>query len=325
MRAIRFHSLGEPDVLKFEEAPDPTPQPGQVVVRVRAAGVNFADTRFRRGTYFVRPRFPQIPGIELAGEVAALGEGVTSFKIGDRVMGLGDGAYAELALARADDLVAIPDGLDFAVAAGLPVQGLTAHHLLRLAGRLAKGERVLVHAAAGGVGTLAVQLAKRFGAAQVIATASSAEKLDLARSLGADVGIDYTTTDVVAAVKDATDGAGVDIILEMLGGQAALEQNMKCLGAFGRMIVFGAASGDTKGTIEPIALMAKNQSVIGYYITPLLKLRELWAPPLTELAAWTAAGELKVIIGARLALAEAVVAHRRMEGRETVGKIVLEP
>jgi len=235
MRAIRFHSLGEPDVLKLEETPDPTPQPGQVVVRVRAAGVNFADTRFRRGTYFVRPRFPQIPGMELAGEVSALGEGVAAFKIGDRVMGLGAGAYAELAPARVDDLVAIPDGLDFATAAALPVQGITAHHLLGLAGRLAKGERVLVHAAAGGVGTLAVQLAKRFGAAQVIATASSAEKLDLARSLGADVGIDYTTTDVVAAVKDATGGAGVDIVLEILGGQAALERNLKCLGSFGRM------------------------------------------------------------------------------------------
>jgi NADPH2:quinone reductase len=325
MRAIRFHSLGEPDVLKHEEAPDPTAQPGHVVVRVRAAGVNFADTAFRRGKYFVRPRFPQIPGMELAGEVAALGEGVSGLAVGDRVMGFGNGCYAELATARADDLFPIPAGLDFAVAAALPVQGLTAHHCLGLAGRLAKGERVLVHAAAGGVGTLAVQLAKRFGAAQVIATAGSAEKLDLARSLGADVGIDYKQTDLVAAVKDATGGNGVDVILEMLGGQEALEKNLRCLGTFGRMVVFGAASGDTKGTIEPIALMAKNQSVIGYYLTPLLKRRELCAPPLAEVAALAASGELKVIIGGRFALADAVVAHRRMEGRETIGKIVLEP
>src|SRR5262249_13978252 len=135
----------------------------------------------------------------------------------------------------------------------------------------ARGERVLVHAAAGGVGTLAVQLAKRLGAGQVIATASSPEKLELARSLGADVGIDYTKEDVVARVKEATGGAGCDLILEMLGGQDALEKNLKMLGAFGRMVVFGAASGDTHGTIEPVALMARNQSVIGYYLTPLLK------------------------------------------------------
>src|SRR5262249_24776630 len=154
----------------------------------------------------------QIPGMELAGEVAALGDGVTAFAVGDRVMGFGGGTYAELAAARVEDLYPIPVRLDFASAAGLPGQGITAPHLLALAARLAKGERVLVHAAAGGVGTLAVQLAKRFGAGQVIATASSAEKLELARSLGADVCIDYTKTDVVAAVKDATGGAGVDII-----------------------------------------------------------------------------------------------------------------
>jgi len=326
MRAIRFRSLGEPDVLTYEEdVPEPKPSPGGAVVRVRAAGVNFADTRFRRGTYFIRPRFPQIPGMELAGEVVALGDGVTGLSVGDRVMGFGMGAYAELTACRADELYPIPAGLDFAAGAALPVQGLTAHHILVLVGRLAKGERVLVHAAAGGVGTLAVQLAKRFGAAQVIATASSDEKLALARSLGADVGIDYTKADVAAAVKEATGGAGVDIVLEMLGGKDALDQNLACMGALARMIVFGAASGDIKGTIEPIALMSKNQSVIGYYMTPLLRRRDLCAPPLAELADLAARGEIKVIVGAKMPLAEAAEAHRRMEGRGTMGKIVLEP
>jgi NADPH:quinone reductase len=326
MRAIRFRSLGEPDVLSFDDdVPDPIPPPGGVVVRVRAVGVNFADTRFRRGTYFVRPRFPQIPGMELAGEVTALGEGTTGVRIGDRVMGFGAGSYAELCAARADDLYPIPDGIDFATAAALPATGLTAHHILILAGRLATGERVLVHAAAGGVGTLAVQLAKRFGARQVIATASSTEKLELARSLGADVAINYTTEDFVAGVKEATGGAGVDIILEMLGGKDALDKNLKCLGSFGRMIVYGAASGDTKGTIEPVALMARNQSIVGYYLTPLVKNRELCAPPLAELAELVVRGELKVIIGDRLPLAEAAEAHRRIESRHTTGKIILEP
>jgi NADPH2:quinone reductase len=326
MRAIRFRSLGEPDVLSFDDdVPEPAPPPLGAVVRVRAAGVNFADTRFRRGTYFQRPRFPQIPGMELAGEVVALGAGTTGLALGDRVMGFGANAYAELAPALADQLFPIPDGLDFASAAALPVQGLTAHHVLGLMGRLAAGERVLVHAAAGGVGTIAVQLAKRMGAAQVIATAGSAEKLALARELGADVTIDYTTEDVVERVKDATGGALCDVILEMLGGTAALERNLRCLASFGRMVVYGAATGDTHGTIEPIGLMAKNQSVIGYYLTPLVRRRDLCAPPLAELAAHVAAGRVRVVIGARLPLAEAAEAHRRMEARATTGKIVLEP
>jgi NADPH2:quinone reductase len=326
MRAIRFRSIGEPEVLSYdEEVPEPTPPPGGVVVRVRAAGVNFADTRFRRGTYFQRPRFPQIPGMELAGEVVALGDGASGVAVGDRVMGFGQGSYAELAPALAAELYPIPDGLDFATAAALPVQGLTAHHLLGLAGRLAPGERVLVHAAAGGVGTLAVQLARRLGAAQVLATAGSADKLALARELGADVAIDYTTEDVFERVKAATGGALCDLVLEMLGGTAALERNLRCLGPFGRMVVFGAATGDIHGTVEPIALMPKNQSVIGYYLTPLVRRRDLCAPPLAALAGDVAAGRIRVVIGARLPLGQAIEAHRRMEARGTVGKIILEP
>jgi NADPH2:quinone reductase len=326
MRAIRFRSLGEPEVLALDDdVPDPAPPPGGVVVRVRAAGVNFADTRFRRGAYFLQPRFPQIPGMELAGEVVALGAGVTDLAVGDRVMGFVVNAYAELVAALADQLYPIPDGLDFATAAALPVQGLTAHHVLHLAGRLAPGERVLVHAAAGGVGTLAIQLAKRAGAAQIVATAGSADKLALARELGADVAIDYTTEDVVARVKAATGGALCDVVLEMLGGTAALERNLRCLAPFGRMVVYGAATGDTHGTIEPVGLMAKNHSVIGYYLTPIVRRRELCAPPLAELAAHVAAGRIRVVIGARLGLADAAEAHRRMETRQTIGKIVLEP
>lgn len=326
MRAIQFRAVGAPEVLALErDVAEPVAGPGEVVVRVRAAGVNFADTRFRRGAYFVRPRFPQIPGMELAGDVVALGPGTTEFAIGDRVMGFAAAAYAELAAAKANELYSIPAELDFATAAALPVQGLTAHHCLGLAGRLAPGESVLVHAAAGGVGTLALQLARRRGAGRVIATASSTTKLELARSLGADVGIDYTTEDVAARVNVATEGAGVDILLEMLGSTAALATNLRCLAAFGRMVVYGAASGDTHGTIEPVGLMPKNQSVIGYYLTPLVRRRELCAPPLAELAELAATGQLRVIIDAKLPLAEAAEAHRRMEGRATTGKLILEP
>jgi NADPH2:quinone reductase len=326
MRAIRFHALGEPDVLRLEtDVPEPSAPPGGAVVRVRAAGVNFADTRFRRGTYFIRPRFPQIPGMELAGDVVALGPGTVGLAVGDRVMGTALGTYAELAAARAEDLFPIPAKLDYARAAALPVQGLTAHHLLGLAGRLAPGERVLVHAAAGGVGSLAVQLARRKGAGQIIATASSTAKLDLALAHGAQVGIDYTREDWVARIKDVTGGAGVDLILDMLGGQDALDKNLKCLAPFGRLVVYGAASGDTKAKLEPIGLMAKNQSVIGYYLTPLFKQRELLAGPLAELAELAASGELDLQVSERLPLEQAADAHARMEARQTTGKVVLEP
>jgi NADPH2:quinone reductase len=311
VKAIRFHELGGPEVLRLEDVPDPT---GPNVIRVRAIGVNFADTRFRLGKYFVRPRFPQIPGMEAAGELVSTGA---------RVMVLGEGAYAELM--SAPTIFPMPDGLGFAEAAALPVQGITAHHCLRLAGRLAPGETVLVHAAAGGVGSLAVQIAKLMGAKQVIATAGGPEKTKLARELGADVAIDYRTDDVVNTVKDATGGRGVDVLLEMLGGTDALTRNLACLAPFGRMIVFGAASGDTKGTIEPVALMARNQSVIGYYLTPLLRKPELCAPVLDEVARWVVEKKLRVVVGERLPLAEAAEAHRRMERRDTVGKIVLEP
>jgi NADPH2:quinone reductase len=324
MKAIRFSALGEPDVLRYEDAPDPAPPDDGVVIRVRAAGVNFADTRFRRGTYFVRPRFPAIPGMEAAGEVVAVGPNA-SFALGDRVVALGMNAYAELMPARGVTVYPIPAGLDFATAAALPVQGITAHHCLGFAGRMARGERVLVHAAAGGVGTLAVQLARRMGAGQVIATASSDEKRALAVSLGADVAIDYTRPDWGKAVKDATGGAGVDVILEMLGGAEAMKQNLACLASFGRMVVFGAASGDTKATLEPVALMPRNQSVIGYYLTPILPDRARCAPALAECAELAARGELRVIVGKTLPLADAVEAHRMMEGRGTVGKVVLVP
>ena len=176
MRAIRFHRLGGPEVMQLEDVAEPVPGPGEVLLAVRAVGVNFADTHFRKGEYFIRPQFPQVPGMEAAGEIVAIGAGVTGLAVGDRVMALGMNAYAERMLVRPNECYRMPAGLDFVRAAALPVQGITACHVLTSCGRLAKGERVLVHAAAGGVGSLAVQLAKAFGASKVIATASSEDK-----------------------------------------------------------------------------------------------------------------------------------------------------
>jgi len=325
MKAIRFRELGEPDVLRLEEVPDPTIGPGMVLVRVHAAGVNYADTRFRRGTYFQQPRMPQIPGMEAAGEIAAMGISIKGLKVGDRVMVLAADAYAEYLIAKPHDLYPIPDGMDYATAAALPVQALTAHHLLGLAGRLQEHERVLVHAAAGGVGTLAVQLAKLKRAGQIIATAGGADKVKLAQELGADVGIDYKSEDFAARIAEVTKGEGVDLILEMLGGQEAHKKNMASLGAFGRLVIYGAASGDLKAQLSPIALMAKNQSVIGYYLTPILRQRELCAPALAEVAEHVVAGRVRVIIGGKFKLADAAEAHRQLEARATTGKIILEP
>jgi NADPH2:quinone reductase len=325
MKAIRFHAVGGPEVLRLEEIDEPRPKAGEVLIAVRAIGVNFADTRFRRGEYFVRPVFPAIPGMEAAGEVVARGEGVTTVAVGDRVMALGAAAYAERMIARAADCFPMPAALEFERASALPIQGLTAHHTLFACARLLRGERVLVHAGAGGVGTLAIQLAKRAGAAAVIATAGSPEKLQLTRELGADFAIDYRQSDWVAQVKEATGGRGVDVILEMLGGTDAYKRNLACLAPMGRMVVYGAASGDTKGTLEPIGLMGKNHSVIGYYLTGFRQDRERCAGPLAELADATARGELRVIIGKTAPLAEAETIHREMESRATVGKLVLTP
>lgn len=319
MRALRFHALGGPEVLRLEEIDPPPARPGHVLVRPRALGVNFADGRFLRGEYLKRPDLPDVPGMELAGVVEAVGEGVVGVSPDQRVMALGPRAWAELVACPAAQVYPLPDGVGFDVGAALPVQGLTAHHLLFLVGRLRAGERVLVHAASGGVGTLAVQLAKRAGAT-VVASASPA-KHALARRLGADHVVD-SRGDWLRGVKDAV--GAVDVVLEMLGGTESYKRNFACLAPLGRMVVFGAASGDTRGTFEPVGLMGKNLTIAGYWLTPLLGRRELCAPPLAELAEQARAGALEVVIGARFPFERGADAIRHVESRESQGKIVLE-
>ncbi len=324
MRAIRFHTLGGPEVLVVDEVPAPEPNPGQVAIRVRAVGVNWADGHFRKGEYFVKPVFPQVAGMEAAGEVVSLGEGVKNVAIGARVMALGANAYAETMVARAEHVYPMPEGLSFEDAASLPVQGLTAMHVLRLFGRMNAGERVLVHAAAGGVGTFAVQLAKRMGASFVAGTVGSAEKIGLVRELGADLVVDASKEDFVQAVKGANK-RGVDIALEMVGGTEQYKRNLACLAPFGRMIVYGAASGQLRGTFEPVGLMGKNLTVAGYYLTALIDQVDLCAPQLAELAKWVVEKSVRVVRAKTYRFADVVDAHRAMEQRGTVGKIILVP
>ncbi len=324
MRAVRFHSLGGPEVMVVDEVPEPAPKPGQVALRVRAVGVNWADGHFRKGEYFIKPNFPQIAGMEASGEVIALGEGVTGVAVGDPVMALGGNAYAEVMVARAEHVYPMPNGLSFEDAASLPVQGLTAMHVLRLLGRMAKGEKVLVHAAAGGVGTFAVQLAKQMGASFVVGTVGSAEKIGLVRELGADLVVDATKDDFVQSVKGASK-RGVDLVLEMVGGAEQYKRNLACLAPFGRMIVYGAASGQLRGTVEPVGLMTKNLAVSGYYLTPLIDQVDLCAPQIAELARWVVERSVRVVRAKTYRFADVVEAHRAMEARATVGKIVLVP
>jgi NADPH2:quinone reductase len=321
MKAIRIHETGEPEVMRLEEVDTPIPAQGEVLVKIAAAGINYADIAQRRGAYLTRTYTPMTLGFEAAGIIIAHGPGVSSPPIGTRVVAFVNGGYAEYASASATNLIPIPDSLDFARAAAFPVQGLTAYQTLRESGRLQPGESVLVHAAAGGVGTLAVQLARLMGASKVIGTASNEQKRELVRSLGADAAIDYTQEDWVEQVKQATGGRGVDIVLEVVGGKIT-EQSLQCLAPFGRLVVIGAASGE-RPQFSGIQLMYKNLSVVGYWLTAWLNRPDRIAAATIELMQYLATGSLQIVVGQAFPLAEAADAHRAIAARQTTGKVVL--
>ena len=324
MKAVQLKEYGGPEVLEMVEIEKPIPSSREVLIEIKAIGVNYADTARREGQYVVKTPLPFIPGAEIAGIVAAVGDKVTGVKPGMRVVTLIEsGGYSEFALADERSLIPIPEKLDFQNAVALPLQGLSAYHVLKTMGRLEKGESVLVHAAAGGVGTLAVQLAKLFGAGKVIATASSSEKLELARQMGADVLINYSESNWVEQVLEATGGKGVDVALEMVGGDV-FQKTLKCLATFGRLVVFGAASGE-QSKMYPSSLMARNQSVIGFFLPQIMRKPELLQPSLVELLSYLGEGKLKLIIGGVFPLAEAANVHRLLQSRKTTGKLILEP
>jgi len=324
MKAVNVEEFGEPEVLIYGEAERPAPGEGEVLIEVKSAGINYADTMRRRNQYVERQTLPFTPGSEVSGVVSELGANVEGLSVGDRVVTLlGTGGYAEYAVAPAASVIPLPEGLGFDEAAAIPLQGLTAYHCIKTSGALQPGESVLVHAAAGGVGTLAIQMAKLLGAGTVIATASSSEKLDLAKSLGADVLIDYTKDGWVDEVREATGGKGADVILEMVGGDF-LTQNLKCLAIFGRMVVFGAASGE-RGTIVPVDLMKRCHAVVGFYLPQIMSRPDLLGPSLKEILGWISTSEVKLTIGATYPLEKAAEAHADLEGRRTTGKLVLNP
>src|SRR6266581_7399445 len=315
MKAMRINETGGPEVMHLEEIETPVPGEGEVLIKVAAAGVNYADLAQRQGAYLTRTRTPITLGAEVAGTIASLGPGVSTPAEGSSVVAFVNGGYAEYAIAQASMVIPIPPGLDFEHAAAFPVQGLTAYQLLRESARVQPGESVLVHAAAGGVGTLAIQLAKLMEAGTIIGTASNADKLDLIRRLGADVTINYTEQDWVEQVKNATGGKGVDIILEMVGGQIA-EQSPQCLAPFGRMVVYGAASGQIT-QFSGIQLMYKNQAIIGYWLASQLRRPERIAQAVMDLMQYLVSGKLEIVVGQTFPLAQAADAHKAIAERKT--------
>lgn len=320
MQAIVAREAGGPEVLELEEVTDPVPGPGEVLVRVHAAGVNFVDTYQRRGQYPVP--FPARLGLEGAGTVAAVGEGVGEIREADRVAWAQTmGSYAELATVPVEDLVVVPEGIDLDTAAAVMLQGMTAHFLACSTFPLDSSHVALVHAGAGGVGHLLVQIAKRRGA-WVITTVSTEEKAELARQAGADDVIRYTEVDFAAAVADLT--GGVHVVYDSVGA-TTFDRSLQCLLPRGMLVLYGQSSGPV-GPIDPQALNRNGSlfltrpGLAHHTATPQ---ERRWRA--SELFSWITAGELEVRRDRAWPLAEAADAHRYLEGRQSKGKLLLHP
>jgi NADPH2:quinone reductase len=321
MKAVRVHEVGGPDVLRYEEIPLPSPGPGQALVKVEAIGLNFIDCYFRAGLY--KAALPFIPGMEAAGTVTATAPDVTEVRIGDRVAYAPHiGAYAEYAAVPADRLVKLPAGLDSRSGAAAMLQGMTAHYLATSTYPLKKGETALVHAAAGGVGLLLIQIAKMRGA-RVFGTVSTKEKAALAKEAGADEVILYTEQDFEAEVMRLTNGKGVNVVYDSVA-KTTFDKSLNCVGVRGVLALFGQSSGPVP-PLDP-ARLAKNavfltRPGLAQYTTTRAELLQRAG----DLFDWIASGKLKLRISQTLPLKDAAEAHRLLEGRKTTGKVLLIP
>jgi NADPH:quinone reductase len=315
VHAVQIEEFGGADVLKPAELPRPEPAADQVLIHVSRAGINFADTHARENSYVQRFELPLVPGNEVAGTTEE----------GERVVAMlnGSGGYAEYAVAPRETTFPIPEGLDEGAALALLIQGLTAWHVYRTSARLREGESVVVHSAAGGVGSLAVQLGKPFGAGRVIATASSRDKRELALELGADAAVDVGADDLCDALLHANAGRKVDVALELAGGRV-FDESLKALAPFGRLVVYGIASRE-QNEVRSGHLMRKSKAVVGFYLGHCLGRRELMEEPLRDLFERAARGELRPRLGATYPLSEARRAHEDLQSRRTTGKLLLDP
>lgn len=325
MKTIEVTKYGGPDVLQVVERPRPDPGAGQILIEVKAAGINFADLMARAGTYPAAPPPPFVPGFEAAGVVAAVGEDVTHVAPGARVMAsMMSGGYAEYVLADAAQAVPLPDGMEFAPATALLVQGLTAYFLLERAARITPGRSVLISAAAGGVGSLAVQMAKLLGAGTVIGLASTDAKRALVKDLGADEAVDYTQDGWPEQVRAVTGGRGVDIYLDAAGDTA---HGLGLLAPEGTWVVYGSQQGRIAG-LDGDALtrmIFAGQALRGFSLYNVLPDAQAIQDALHQQFAWVSEGRLRIESGDPFPLTDAAEAHRAIEARRTTGKVVLEP
>ncbi|MEY4497843.1 MAG: hypothetical protein RLZZ364_1148, partial [Actinomycetota bacterium] len=298
MRAIQINQFGGPEVMQYCEVADPSPSADEVLIDVTAIGINYADTHQTENSYLSPQRLPLIPGIEVVGTSSGM----------RYLASVSSGGYAEKAVAHKGAIFPIPDNVSDEAALCVLIQGTTAWHLLKTMGHLRAGETVLIHAAAGGVGTIAIQLAKMWGAT-VIASTSSPEKSELAMSLGADHVISANSADLAGDIRKANGGKGVDIVLEMIGG-ATFDQSLLALADFGRMITFGMASRTAPTPVHPGSLMHGSKTIAGFWLANCFAHKELMHDVVAELFSLIGSGALKPVIGATFPLAEAADAHR---------------
>jgi NADPH2:quinone reductase len=322
MKSIRIHDKGGPEVLKLEDVADPTPGPGELLIDVEAVGMNFIEIYYREGLYPVERPFT--PGAEAAGTITAIGSGVSEFKVGQRVVSQNvKGSYAEKAVVPADKAVRVPDGVSTKIAAAVWLQGLTAHYLSHSTYSLEAGDSCLVHAAAGGVGLLLCQMAKKRGAF-VIGTASTDEKRKLAHEAGADEVIDYTSRDFAVETKRITKNAGVNVVYDSVG-KTTFDKSHDCLQPRGMLVLFGQSS----GPVPPFDPQILNRKGSLYLTRPTLNsyvaTRDELLARANDLFGWLASGELDVRIGAEYPLARAGDAQTALAGRQTTGKVLLVP
>jgi NADPH:quinone reductase-like Zn-dependent oxidoreductase len=338
MRALVITKHGGPEVMKVEERPDPQPGPGEVRVAVKAAGVNFADVLARMGLYEDAPDTPCVVGYEFAGEVESVGEGVTKFEPGQRVLGGSRfGGYAELVVTGEREMLPLPDGWSYEEGAALPVHYITAYAGLVRYGSLRADEAVLIHAAAGGVGIASTQIARLVGAGTIYGTASSS-KLDAVRGFGVDHPIDYTTQDFRREVRRiAGDKETLDVVMDAIGG-SSFRKSWSLLGAGGRLVCYGASSvmsGEqrnvrsiarmlaTTPVFHPLAMMRNSKAVIGLNMLKLWDAKGTFDEYLTPLGEWVAEGKLRPVVADSFPLERAADAHRLLAERKNVGKVVL--
>ena len=321
MKAVRLNEFGDVDVLKIEEVPEPNLRPHHVMIKVDSAGVNYADI-LRRGGNYPGPGLPSSMGLESAGTVTEVGSDVTGITVGQQVMAMGPGSQAEYVAVNGNLVFPYPNSLDAVEAGGMPIVFLTAYHILKSRGQMQSGDTVLVQAGASGVGTVLIQLAKAWGA-KVIATASTQDKLDLCKSLGADVVINYTEADFEEVVKDESGGDGVKLVAECVGGEV-LEKSVRCVSAYGTLVSYGNAS-QTLANLPASDITSVNRTVVGFSMgrSPVGSLDHKAA--MAEMFPMIAAGQAKLVVDQILPMAEVGKAHQHLANRGAMGKVILTP